>query len=309
MSEDSDERAGSAVSNTRCPAGRMPLRVRLLIRLYHVTRKLLRRSQILIRAAFDGAWLGIFDDHATRVLDETYYDDERKYADEAYNRRGLEYWEKEAIERFFADHPRIVVTGAGGGREVLALLERGYDATGYEPNRRLVRFGASLLAESGHPGRLWAVERDAWPPEALECDGVIVGWGSYMLIRGRDRRVAFLRQARACVEVGSPLLVSFFARAGEPRYLRLVASIGSAIRRLRGLGPVELGDTLDPNYVHYFDRGEIESELREGGFHLAWYDARDYGKAVGIASEDGEHSAAPVARAASVRAHGPHPPH
>ena len=255
-----------------------------LLRLHRITEALMRRGVMTIRAAFDGVWLGVLDDEAMRLIDESYYDEVPKYADEAYNRRGLNDWERDAIDRFFAGRRRIVVTGAGGGREVLALLDLGYDALGFEPNVKLARFGEGLLARSGHPGRLRQVDRDAWPTDSGPCDGVIVGWGSYMLIRGRRRRVAFLRDARARLEPGAPLLVSFFARSGRPGYLRLVVAIGGRIRRLRGAEPVELGDAMERNYVHYFDRAEIGSELREAGFELAWYDAAGYGKAVGLAS-------------------------
>lgn len=262
-------------------------RTLVLLRLHRITEALMRRGLMTIRAAFDGVWLGVLDHEAMRLIDESYYDEARKYADETYNRRGLNAWEHDALERFFAGRERIVVTGAGGGREVLALLELGYDSVGFEPNLKLVRFGEGLLARSGYPDRLRHVDRDAWPADSGPCDGVIVGWGSYMLIPGRRRRVAFLREARARLEPGAPLLVSFFPRSGRPGYLRVVAAIGGRIRRLRGAEPLELGDAMERNYVHYFDRAEIGSELHEGGFELAWYDAAGYGKAVGLASGGG----------------------
>jgi len=260
----------------------------LRLRIYSITSWLLRRGLVVTRAVFDGAWLGVLDYEATHALDETYYDEARQYTDEAYNRSGLLSWEREAVDRFFADRCRIVVTGAGGGREVLALLELGYDAVGYEPNEGLVRFGEDLLASTCRPGRLRPADRDTWPRDADACDGVIVGWGSYMLIRGRERRVAFLRGARSGLQAGAPLLLSFFPRSGKPGYLRVVARVGNAIRRLRGATPLDFGDALDPNYVHYFDRREIDSELGEAGFSLAWYDASGYGKAVGLAAGDGD---------------------
>ena len=253
------------------------------MRVHRLTNALLRRGLLAARASFDGAWLGILDHEATHALDEAYYDETRKYTDEAYNRRGLHDWEREALERFFGGRRRIVVTGAGGGREVLALLGLGYDAVGYEPNPGLVEFGAGLLERDGHLERLRHVDRDAWPRDSGPCDGIVVGWGSYMLIRGRERRVEFLREARARLEPGAPLLLSFFPRTGRPAYLRLVALVGNAVRRVRRAPPLEFGDAMERNYVHYFDRPEIASELDEAGFDLVWYDASGYGKAVGLA--------------------------
>src|SRR3712207_8039106 len=61
-------------------------------------------------------------------------------------------------------HDALPISGAG--REVLALLERGFDAAGWEPNAALVEAGTEMLARHGHPGRLHAVARDAFPPDA-----------------------------------------------------------------------------------------------------------------------------------------------
>src|SRR5512142_2340602 len=54
-------------------------------------------------------------------------------ADSSAFRRGLFGWEKEAIARFFPAAPaRVLVGGAGGGREVFALAEMGYEVVAFE---------------------------------------------------------------------------------------------------------------------------------------------------------------------------------
>ncbi|MGH8883783.1 MAG: SAM-dependent methyltransferase [Egibacteraceae bacterium] len=256
----------------------------MIVSLYLRSERWLGRLLRLTKACFDGVWLGLLSRDLLHAVDASYYQRERQYVNEEYNRSGLRGWEQSAVERFFAGGGRIVVTGAGGGREVLALCKLGYDAVGFECDERLVAFGDRLLASEGHPGRLSGTSRDVWPEAAGPCDGVIVGWGSYMLVQGRARRVAFLRGARACLPEGAPILVSFFARNGTSAYLRIVTAIGSALRRALGRDPVELGDALDPNYVHCFTRDEIAAELAEAGFELAFYDTQDYGVAVARAT-------------------------
>ncbi len=55
-------------------------------------------------------------------------------------RQGLFAWESTAIERFFPAPPaRILIGGAGGGREAWALFELGYDVCAFEPSEVLVR--------------------------------------------------------------------------------------------------------------------------------------------------------------------------
>lgn len=185
----------------------------MIVSLYLSSERLFR----VVKACFDGIWLGLLSRERLHAIDTSYSE---RYADEGYNRGGLWPWEQAAIDRFFAGRTRIVVTGAGGGCEVLALRKLGYDAIGFDPNAQLAAVGDRLLASEGHPGRLWCAPRDVWPGTAGPCDGVVVGWGSYMLIQGRARRVTYLRGARACLPEGAPILVSFFARGGTPRYGR-----------------------------------------------------------------------------------------
>ena len=236
-----------------------------------------------VNAFSNGLWLGAMDREALDLIDEIYYEGKANYVDEAYNSSGLRDWEAEMIEAHFPRSGRIVVTGAGGGREVLALLARGYDAVGYEPNEELVRAGARFLEARGHEGRLHPVPRDAYPPDSGPCDAVIVGWGSYMLIPGRATRTEFLRGARERLPENGPILLSFFARPPDARSFVTIARAATVARRLRRLPPVEVGDALSPNYTHHFTRDEIASELEAAGFRLIVYSPEPYGHAVGRA--------------------------
>ena len=250
-----------------------------------------RRALNVLNACFDGVWLGLLDRNALDRLDEHFYSsghDEMdgrvfSYREEAHNRSGLHDWERAAIERHFPSGGRVLVTGAGGGREVLALLERGFDAVGYEPNGTLVAAGAELMRSLGHDGRLRCCDRDAFPGGRERGDAVLVGWGSYMLIPGRDRRVAFVRAARAAVPDGAPLLCSFFTRPPHARYFSILAGTANAVRQLRRRAPVEVGDTIAENFAHRFTREEIERELALGGFRMIAFERRPYGHAVAVA--------------------------
>jgi hypothetical protein len=100
-----------------------------------------------------------------------------------------------------------------------------------------------------------------------------------MLVPGRDRRITFLRGARSTLAERAPLLLSFFTRPSG-RYLRVVHAVAAPIRRTRGDEPVELGDALSPNFVHYFARDEIEAELAAAGFACTAYRTDPYGHAL-----------------------------
>jgi hypothetical protein len=218
----------------------------------------------------NGVWLGLLSEAGLRALDEGYYDGEYAYRSDEWNERGLFDWEGELVAAHFPGGGRVAVPACGGGREVLALLGSGFDATGYESHPVLAGYGRDFLAGRGHPDRVRPVARDRFPEAAAPCDGIVVGWQAFALLHGRERRIEFLTGARGSVEAEAPVLLSFFARDGDSRELRWTAAIANAIPGARRPA-VELGDTLAPNRVHVFSRAEIEAELSAAGFALAEY--------------------------------------
>jgi hypothetical protein len=242
----------------------------------------LERTLLRVRGAFHGATLGLSSDAFLEAVDEAYYDGRAEYTDEAYNRQGLWGWEQRALDRHFTGCSYLLVTGAGGGREVLALAEQGFGPVGFEVHEGLRTYGNNLLEADGHQARILPSPRDRFPAFDGLADGAVVGWGSYMLLRGRERRTAFLQDLRGAVRPGAPVLLSFFFRRELGPYLGTVARVG---RLLGGGGriPVDEGDGMDPNYVHYFTETEIRQELLEAGWSLEEYGAEDYGWAVGRA--------------------------
>ena len=255
-----------------------------LVRAYAKASGWQRRFLTHLSAFFNGFWLGLMDREALDLIDETYYESRPNYVEEAYNTSGLRDWEAQMIEEHFPRSGRVVVTATGGGREVVALLDLGYDAVGYEPNPQLVQAAGALLERRGQAERVHLVERDAFPPDAGPCDAVLVGWGSYMLIPGRSRRIAFLRAARDRLPPDAPILLSFFTRRPEAGSFTTIARVANVVRLVRRLPRVDVGDVLGPNYTHYFTRAEIASELEAAGFRLVAYDEEPYGHAIGRAA-------------------------
>jgi hypothetical protein len=255
------------------------------VRLYLWARKTLAQLVTLLESLFAGFWLGVFDRPSLHSLDEHYYDRQREYHSEAYNRRGLTDWEDRAIRVHFGGRKRILMIGAGGGREVLALSQAGFELDGYECHPTLVSRANRLLAAEGVAARVELLPRDEAPAAGRSYDGLIVGWGTYMLIQGRAKRVAFLAALRQHVSPRAPLLLSFFARDPASKRFRLIAAVGSALHWILGRPRIEVGDSLFPNYVHFFTEEEIASELRQAGFELVLYQTEEYGHAVGLAAE------------------------
>jgi hypothetical protein len=279
------------------------MRIENLVRAYRWADTRRRQLLTVVNGCFGGVWLGLLDRPALERLDELFYSHGRDvldgraftYAADEHNLSGLRGWEETAIESHFPAGARVAVTGAGGGREVIALLERGFDAVGYEPNEALVAAGSELMRRLGKPDRLRACARHEFPADASPCDALVVGWGSYMLIPGRSRRIAFLRAARRALPEGAPMLCSFFVRRPRDPYFAMVVATANVFRRLRRTEGAELGDAIGHNFVHSFTRAEIESELAQGGFRMVAFAAAPYGNAVAVAAPCPE-PPAPVSR-------------
>lgn len=239
----------------------------------------------LMNGILGGVGLGILSRSDLHVVSEIAYGRMGTYQDDDYNRSGLWTWEENAVEAHFGACRRILVAGAGGGREVLALRRRGLTADGFEAHPALVAYANELLAHQYPGDPIRQAPWDGCPEYATDYDGAIVGWGAYMHIRGRERRVAFLRQLRNQVQSGSPVLLSFMGVKRHSRWMRLAAAIGNPLARITRHERVEPGDWMEPDYKHHFTLDELKRELAEGGFELAAFSpgSGSLGSAIGIA--------------------------
>ncbi len=267
---------------------------------YKVHARLISRKQSPL---WTGFWLGMLDCRDFHGVDDALYEENAMYRDAEHNGRGLFAWETKCLDDYFPSTGLLLVIGMGGGREVLSLAKLGYHVEGYECNTALLEFAAAFLSEQQCEETVSFIARDCAPTGDSFYAGAIVGWGAYMMILGRQRRIEFLQTIRGRLKEGSPILLSFFTRAEQDPHLRVahlqaphlqsphlsaVRDIGSRLRRQRHREEVELGDDLGPNYIHRFTHAEIEDELREAGFSLAFYKPQgprrfDSGHAVGLA--------------------------
>jgi hypothetical protein len=255
-------------------------------RVHRALRGWLNLGLAAARSVWVGLWLGLLPRRQVWSLGDHYYRSEPRYRDRAHNLGGLVDWERRAVERHFAGCRRLLVTAAGGGREVLALTGMGFEVVAEECNQALVEIANGLLEEAGRSASVRQSSPDALVATGgAPMDGVIVGWGAYTHIQGRSSRVAYLRQLRRVVREGAPILLSFFERPERAPMMRLVRSTAGIVRTVVGGRPAELGDVLDPHFQHYFRPDELEAELLSADFALVDYSNDGYAHAVGRAIE------------------------
>jgi hypothetical protein len=165
-------------------------------------------------------------------------------ADSPEFRRGLFKWEELAVRDFFPAPPaRVLLGGAGGGREAYALIEMGYTVVAFDPaptlaasmrEKALREYSASLQAYCAGYEDL-PMLRDAPEGQQLDVrslapfDAAILGWSSFSHLIDDSARVAALKQFASLTR--GPILVSYFSH--EPHAAPAVSGGGplNALRR------------------------------------------------------------------------------
>jgi hypothetical protein len=183
-------------------------------------------------------------------------------------------WERRAVDAYFPPPPgRVLIGGAGGGREAYQLVARGYDVVAFDPVRGLV---VDLERVAAGAGRLTAYvgsyetlprlqsTRDGTSvtmEAADRFDAAICGWGSLAHVRRDDDRVAALRLVAALVD--GPILISVYGSIWQPSNapgIRGAASrwlYGDGTAFLPGIGRVQTFD--EPSFRDLIARAGLET--------------------------------------------------
>jgi hypothetical protein len=246
----------------------------LVDRIFHLILKVLK-------AVHQGFWLGIMGREQFWQIANLQYGTWPRYRSDEHNLSGLFEWEEKIVHENFGACSSLLVGAAGGGREVIALSKKGYSVVGFECQPDLAQCAKSLITRLGIDAIILDSNVDSVPSNLGLFDGLILGWGAYIHIPGREARISFLKEFRECLRPGGPLLISFFVRKSNSRSMLWIYGIATLIRRIRlSSEVVEIGDTLEGTFDHYFERSELETELKLAGFVLARYHDIPFGHAI-----------------------------
>lgn len=256
---------------------------------------------LLATRAVDSAWR-LFDrarselvatvasDALLRRFNELAYGSNREYrADAKQFRTYLFPWEEQVIAEFFPAPPaRVLIGGAGGGREAFALARMGYRVVAFEPSAPLAATlagGAPEGAEiEAHRGGYEDLPRlsPALPGgtadrlDRLEpFDASILGWGSFSHLMREDVRVRTLSAFAEATR--GPILLSLLAvRDAPPGPPRRFARVRRSLPRRPGRSPDDLF-SVHIGYFHRVDRHELARLAGSAGLEIRYlnFDERD----------------------------------
>lgn len=240
-----------------------------------------------VEGIFCGFWLTVLSQTELEIISQLYYQNAELYGDydytsQEYNHTGLHSWERNVINKLFPSSPApIVVIGAGGGREVLALAKQGYQPIiGWECSSVLIKTASKVLSGYNNKAIINYTEPNRCPPSVHKFKAAVLGWGAYTLIRKSEQRIALLKELAKQLVSGSPILISFLTRKDNESHYAAAMLTNKLMRFLYRGEYVEIGDYLAMDYVHCFTCDEIAEEIQKAGLTLVYYKEWPYGHAV-----------------------------
>jgi len=138
-----------------------------------------------------------------------------------YDARELFPWEADWLDADLPSPPaRVLIGGAGSGREVVALLQSGYEVVAFDPASSYVAHAKKHIQGAGLRAYACGAYEDLLCPdhrltslvaEHAPYDAILLGWGSFTHMPLPKERAALLQRLMKLCPSG-PLLLSFWLR-------------------------------------------------------------------------------------------------
>lgn len=207
---------------------------------------------------------------------------------------GLYDWERDLLSaNILPTSGRILLTGAGGGREIKALHDRGYAVWGFELADALAAGARELVSKLPDTSFIQASYEEyvkLFEPEGDRLrkwiedqtfDIVWLGQGSYTHLTDPKVRLAVLEVSRKLAP-RAMVVVSAFASEypSEGRLSTLRGLLGGLLRRLGAKETAAQGDgfSFHGGFFHQFSRKELTDLTKHAGYEITLYRAIPQGQ-------------------------------
>ncbi len=189
------------------------LRVGLCTSLYHCGRTLERAATLCFYAAAGALRLADL-----RAAIQREWEDAGASESDNYIASGLMSWERDFFLRFLKPDDRVLVIGCGTGRDLLALLELGYQAEGLDVAPQCTANARQVLRKRGLEPPLYTggIETIGLPGR---FDAFIFSWFCYSYIPQSETRIHVLGKLRDHLNSGGRILISYNPGKARPRRL------------------------------------------------------------------------------------------
>lgn len=191
---------------------------------------------------------------------------------------GLFWWEANVYTKYICRHDRILVVGAGTGRDVIALAAAGHEVVGLDPIPELLSIARQHLDACALSATLIAGAIGDTDVVPGRFEAIIFSDNMYSTLPSSADRVAALARAREHLTPGGRVIVTYFgATEVLPQRAYRIARLSSWLTRsdLR-LERSDVVTTRGPrgrqlHYHHVFTAPEIEAEGQLAGLRVVFH--------------------------------------
>jgi ubiquinone/menaquinone biosynthesis C-methylase UbiE len=175
----------------------------------------------------------------------------------------LDAWEREVLERYGLRTGRMLVMGAGTGREAIGIARRGLSVVGIDSSFAALRIARRLAESRGASVRLHQGDYLSLPYAAGSFDYALLSTTMYSAIPGRAGRQAWLQDLARILTPGGLVMLSFLPERNTPGRARaLCRRLNRVLVKLPGANRAyQTGD--DCAMVHFLHAFQDETELRK----------------------------------------------
>jgi len=195
---------------------------------------------------------------------------------------GLNPTEEHLLQKYFSPPGRVLNVGCGGGREALALHEKGFEVVGADLCESFVETARVNAQKRSAPILFVVADVRDLPFSDEEFDCVVMVGQLIGQVPGRANRIKALREVKRVLTRAGILLCSTNAIELSWKY-RLYFLVANAKRKLynpHGLAPNDafvfrtggkynfLRSKAERPLYHWYTRREFQRDLDEAGFGL-----------------------------------------
>lgn len=203
--------------------------------------------------------------------DASYADTAPQFTADLYE-WSLENWEQEVIERHGIESGRMLVLGAGVGREAIALAQRGLTVVGLDISRQALHIAAETARRSRVPAQFVQADFLHLPFALPQFRYAILSGIMYSSIPGRAQRQAWLADLSRYLAPEGLVILNFLVDHPPPsRIQRVSHAINRRLITLPGANRAyQPGDSCaQGHFLHAFlHESEIREELEQAGVQI-----------------------------------------
>jgi SAM-dependent methyltransferase len=181
----------------------------------------------------------------------------------------LNSWEHEVLTRYSLHTGRMLVMGAGTGREAIGIARRGLLVVGIDSSVAALRIARRLAGSRGLPIQVNQGDYMALPYASCSFDYALLSSSMYSAIPGRAGRQAWLQELARVLAPGGLAIISFLPEQSTPdRVQALCGRLSLVLVKLPGANRAyQPGDNCArDHFLHMFQsEEEIRGELTDAG--------------------------------------------